>query len=120
MIFRLFRQEIEKANVLNEELGMGIGLFQGATNLFLNGIVLGVLYGGAQMIKTGVRVLLFSYFFFFYILQFQGEMSPGALMSFLVSAQTIQKSLSQLSIVFGNALKGWTAAARVFQVNLKL
>ncbi|PAV92004.1 hypothetical protein WR25_22122 isoform B [Diploscapter pachys] len=94
---KLFRQETEKANGLNEELGMGIGLFQGATNLFLNGIVLGVLYGGAQMIKTG------------------GEMSPGALMSFLVSAQTIQKSLSQLSIVFGNALKGWTAAARVFQ-----
>ena len=59
MIFRLFRQETEKADVLNEELGMGIGLFQGATNLFLNGIVLGVLYGGAQMIKTGVSLIIF-------------------------------------------------------------
>ncbi|KIH64335.1 ABC transporter, ATP-binding protein [Ancylostoma duodenale] len=44
-----------------------------------------------------------------------GEMTPGELMSFLVTAQTIQRSLSQLSIVFGNAVKGWTAGARVFQ-----
>lgn len=37
-------------------------------------------------------------------------------MAFLVTAQTIQKSLAQLSIVFGSALKGYTAAGRVFQV----
>ncbi|EPB73162.1 ABC transporter, ATP-binding protein [Ancylostoma ceylanicum] len=47
--------------------------------------------------------------------QIIGEMTPGELMSFLVTAQTIQRSLSQLSIVFGNAVKGWTAGARVFQ-----
>lgn len=33
----LFETEAEKAMVLNETLGVGIGLFQGGTNLFLNG-----------------------------------------------------------------------------------
>ncbi|RCN44245.1 putative antigen peptide transporter-like 2 [Ancylostoma caninum] len=93
---RLFEREIRSACSLQETLGMGIGLFQGATNFFLNGIVLSVLYGGSKMINAG-------------------EMTPGELMSFLVTAQTIQRSLSQLSIVFGNAVKGWTAGARVFQ-----
>lgn len=72
-------------------------LFTAGTNLFLNGIVLSVLYAGSGLIHTG-------------------KMSPGELMSFLVTAQTIQKSLSQLSVIFGHALKGWTAGARVFQV----
>jgi ATP-binding cassette subfamily B (MDR/TAP) protein 8 len=34
---RLFKQEVLHAQRLNELLGAGIGLFQGATNLFLNG-----------------------------------------------------------------------------------
>ncbi|CAI5437488.1 unnamed protein product [Caenorhabditis angaria] len=93
---RLFDEELDKARSMQEQLGLGIGLFQGATNLFLNGIVLSVLYGGTNLIA-------------------QGEMSPGALMSFLVSAQTIQRSLSQLSIIFGSAIKGWTAGGRVLQ-----
>ncbi|GMS95864.1 hypothetical protein PENTCL1PPCAC_18039, partial [Pristionchus entomophagus] len=36
-------------------------------------------------------------------------------MSFLVTAQTIQKSLAQLSITFGTALKGYVAGGRVIQ-----
>ncbi|KAK5981121.1 ATP-binding cassette transporter sub-family B member 8, partial [Trichostrongylus colubriformis] len=97
---RLFEREVRKACSMQETLGMGIGLFQGATNFFLNGIVLSVLYGGSSLIK-------------------EGKMTPGELMAFLVTAQTIQRSLSQLSIVFGNALKGWTAGARAFEfVNL--
>ncbi|CAD6186229.1 unnamed protein product [Caenorhabditis auriculariae] len=93
---KLFEEELRKSCQLQEQLGFGVGMFQGATNLFLNGIVLSVLYGGASLIA-------------------QNEMSPGALMSFLVSAQTIQRSLSQLSIIFGTAVKGWTAGARVMQ-----
>ncbi|CAJ0932744.1 unnamed protein product, partial [Mesorhabditis belari] len=92
----LFKQEVIRGAAMQEQLGMGIGVFQAGTNLFLNGVVLGVLYGGSQLLSTG-------------------DMSPGGLMSFLVTAQTIQKSLSQLSIVMGTSLKGWTAAARVFQ-----
>ncbi|KAK6044081.1 hypothetical protein COOONC_18414 [Cooperia oncophora] len=97
---RLFEREVRKACSMQELLGMGIGLFQGATNFFLNGIVLSVLYGGSSLIK-------------------EGKMTPGELMAFLVTAQTIQRSLSQLSLVFGTALKGWTAGARAFEfVNL--
>lgn len=96
-VFSLFHQQVEKSRVLSEELGMGIGLFQAATNIFLNGIVLGVLYGGARLIVAD-------------------NIAPGDLMSFLVNAQTIQRSLTQLSLVFGNAIKGYTACARVHEV----
>ncbi|KAK6019571.1 ABC transporter, ATP-binding protein [Ostertagia ostertagi] len=50
---RLFEREVRKACAMQEWLGMGIGLFQGATNFFLNGIVLSVLYGGSSLIKEG-------------------------------------------------------------------
>ncbi|VDL71178.1 unnamed protein product [Nippostrongylus brasiliensis] len=93
---RLYEREVRKACSMQETLGMGIGLFQGATNFFLNGIVISVLYGGSSLIK-------------------EGKLTPGELMSFLVTAQTIQRSLSQLSVVFGTALKGWTAGARAFE-----
>ncbi|KAF1770190.1 hypothetical protein GCK72_002008 [Caenorhabditis remanei] len=93
---RLFDSELDKARSMQEQLGIGIGIFQAGTNLFLNGMILSVLYGGSNLIS-------------------KGEMTPGALMSFLVSAQTIQRSLSQLSIIFGTAIKGWTAGGRVLE-----
>ena len=34
------------------------------------------------------------------------QLSPGDLMSFLVATQTIQRSLSQLSLLFGQYVKG--------------
>jgi hypothetical protein len=34
-------------------------------------------------------------------------LSPGDLMAFLASAQTIQRSLAQLSLVFDNWVKVW-------------
>jgi hypothetical protein len=39
----MFEEEVEKARLLNVKLSFGIGVFQGCTNLFINGIVLGVL-----------------------------------------------------------------------------
>lgn len=69
------------------------------TNLFLNGVVLGTLYIGGNMLSTGV-------------------LKPGDLMSFLVCAQTIQKSLGQLSILWGTYVRGMSAGARVFEVNI--
>ncbi|PIC53006.1 hypothetical protein B9Z55_002881 [Caenorhabditis nigoni] len=93
---KLFDNELDKARAMQEQLGIGIGLFQTGTNLFLNGMILSVLYGGSNLIS-------------------KGEMTPGALMSFLVSSQTIQRSLSQLSIIFGTAIKGWTAGGRVLE-----
>lgn len=44
------------------------------------------------------------------------QLQPGDLMSFLVAAQTIQKSLAQLGIMFGTYVRGISAGARVFEV----
>ncbi len=78
------------------------------------GVILAVLYGGAKLIVSN-------------------EISPGHLMSFLVTSQTIQRwrtkvvlsmliglvrfrSLAQVSVLFGQAIKGLTASSRVFEV----
>lgn len=50
----------------------------------------------------------------------QDQLHPGDLMSFLVAAQTIQKSLAQLGIMFGTYVRGISAGARVFEVSLNL
>ncbi|XP_045131652.1 mitochondrial potassium channel ATP-binding subunit-like [Portunus trituberculatus] len=92
----LFTQELDKSRQLNEALGMGIGIFQAGSNLFLNGIVLGCLWCGGQLMATS-------------------QLQPGDLMSFLVAAQTIQKSLAQLGIMFGTYVRGISAGARVFE-----
>jgi hypothetical protein len=42
----MFNDEVEKARKLNIQLSFGIGIFQGLSNFFLNGIVLGVLFAG--------------------------------------------------------------------------
>jgi len=83
----MFGREVTKARRLNEMLGLGIGVFQAGTNLFLNGIVLTTLYYGGYLLSTE-------------------QLSAGDLMSFLVATQTIQRSLSQLSLLFGNFVKG--------------
>ncbi|CAD5218164.1 unnamed protein product [Bursaphelenchus okinawaensis] len=90
----LYEAELRKAEHLNIALGHGIGAFQAASNIFLNGVVLGVLYGGTKLMLT------------------TSDLSAGDLMSFLVAAQTIQKSLTQLSIVFGSAIKGFQSLGR--------
>merc|ERR1711962_1219973 len=91
-----YSTEVGKAQKLNEYLGMGIGLFQSGTVLFLNGIVLSTLYYGG------------------YLLSIQ-ELTPGDLMAFLVSTQNIQRSLGQMSILFGQYVRGSAAGARVFE-----
>ena len=48
------------------------------------------------------------------------QITPGALMSFLVATQTIQRSLGQISSLFGQVMRGMTAGSRVFEVNLSL
>lgn len=72
---------------------------QAGSNLFLNGIVLGTLYIGGSLLATN-------------------QLKPGDLMSFLVAAQTIQRSLAQLSILFGTYVRGISAGARVFEVRV--
>lgn len=53
-------------------LGVGVGLFQGLSNLAINGLALVVLYYGGSLLAAK-------------------EMEPGDLMSFLVATQTIQR-----------------------------
>jgi len=65
--------------------------------LFLNGMVLSTLWVGGHLLSIG-------------------SLTPGDLMAFLVASQTIQRSLSQLSLLYGTALRGLTAGTAVFEV----
>uniref|UniRef100_A0A914H4J0 Mitochondrial potassium channel ATP-binding subunit n=1 Tax=Globodera rostochiensis TaxID=31243 RepID=A0A914H4J0_GLORO len=92
----LYRTEVQKARSLGERLGVGIAFFQALSNLFLNGIVLGVLYGGGQLVAGQ-------------------QLSPGDLMSFMATTQIIQRSVAQFSLIFGNGVKAWTSCARILE-----
>ena len=45
---RMFSEEVEYARQLNSKLSFGIGVFQGLSNLFVNTIVLGVIFAGKK------------------------------------------------------------------------
>jgi len=93
----MFGEEIEKARNLNVKLSFGIGIFQGLSNMFINGVVLGVIYAGGQMLINN-------------------EINAGQMMAYLAATQMIQRSFTQLSILFGQALRGLSSGARVFEV----
>ncbi|XP_071104467.1 mitochondrial potassium channel ATP-binding subunit-like [Haliotis cracherodii] len=92
----LYSQQVEKACHLNTQLGIGIGMFQGLANAALNGVVLGTMFAGGWMMSVH-------------------ELNAGDLMSFLVATQTIERSLAQMSLLFGQIVKGVSAGARVFE-----
>jgi ATP-binding cassette subfamily B (MDR/TAP) protein 8 len=48
----LFNREIEKAKKLNIQLSAGIGVFQGLSNMFINGMVLSVLFISGKYIES--------------------------------------------------------------------
>lgn len=70
---------------------------QSGANLFLNGIVLGTVGIGGSLLSSG-------------------QIKAGDLMAFLVATQTIQRSLAQLSLLFGHYVRGTSAGSRVFEV----
>ncbi|XP_044746147.1 mitochondrial potassium channel ATP-binding subunit isoform X2 [Coccinella septempunctata] len=92
----LFDTEAALAMDLNISLGFGIGWFQAGTNLFLNGMVLGTIYMGGYLLSSN-------------------QLSPGELMAFLMASQTIQRSLAQISLLFGSVIRGMAAGTRVFE-----
>jgi ATP-binding cassette, subfamily B (MDR/TAP), member 8 len=92
----LFQNEVNKARDLNIRLGVGIGIFQGLNNLVMNGIVLGTIALGGQYVS-------------------QHRLSAGDLMAFLVATQTIQRSLTQISVLIGQAIRGMSAGARIHE-----
>ncbi|KAK5616557.1 ATP-binding cassette, sub-B (MDR TAP), member 8 [Crenichthys baileyi] len=93
---QLYAYEVDKSCEMNENLGGGIAVFQGLSNVALNCIVLGTIFAGGTLISSN-------------------EMSPGDLMSFLVASQTVQRSLASISILFGQVVRGISSGARVFE-----
>lgn len=93
---QLYSAEVQKSCELNENLGTGIAVFQGLSNIALNCIVLGTIFAGGTLVS-------------------RSEMSPGDLMSFLVASQTVQRSLASISILFGQVVRGLSSGSRVFE-----
>lgn len=60
-------------------------------------MVLGTMFMGGHLMSTG-------------------QMSAGDVMAFLVNAQTVQRSVANLSLLFGSVVKGISAGGRVFEV----
>lgn len=69
--------------------------------LFLTGMVLGTLCFGGHLMASNV-------------------LTAGDLMSFLVSTQMIQRSMAQMSLLFGSYIKGLSSGARIFEVEWKI
>ncbi|XP_058153975.1 mitochondrial potassium channel ATP-binding subunit isoform X1 [Dasypus novemcinctus] len=88
--------ELESSRCKSEELGRGIALFQGLSNIAFNCMVLGTLLIGGSLVAGQ-------------------QLTGGDLMSFLVASQTVQRSMANLSILFGQVVRGLSAGARVFE-----
>ena len=92
----MFQTEVNKACDLNIRLGVGIGIFQGLSNLVTHGIILSTIAVGGQYV-------------------YQNRLFAGDLMAFLVATQTIQRSLTQMSTLIGQAIRGLSAGARIHE-----
>ncbi|XP_067887160.1 mitochondrial potassium channel ATP-binding subunit isoform X2 [Heterodontus francisci] len=91
-----FSKEVDKSSNMSQFLGFGIGIFQGLSNFTLNCIVLGTIcVSGVLLAKEQLRA--------------------GDMMSFLVATQTVQRSLANISITFGQVIRGMSSGSRVFE-----
>lgn len=46
------------------------------------------------------------------------QLSAGQLMAYLMATQTIQRSLAQISLLFGTVVRGVAAGSRVLEVSI--
>nr|XP_046914963.1 mitochondrial potassium channel ATP-binding subunit-like isoform X2 [Dermatophagoides farinae] len=89
-----FFDELLKFDHLNQKFSSGFSIFQGLTNLAINGIVLvTLLFGGYNLLG--------------------GRMTAGNLMAFLATTQTIQRSLFQLSMLYGHYIKTTSSLQKI-------
>ncbi|XP_075070377.1 LOW QUALITY PROTEIN: mitochondrial potassium channel ATP-binding subunit [Mixophyes fleayi] len=93
---QLYTAEVNRSVRMNEVLGIGIAVFQGLSNIALNCIVLGTIFAGGSLMAGN-------------------ELSAGDLMSFLVASQTVQRSMANMSVLFGQVVRGLSAGGRVFE-----
>ncbi|KAL1768280.1 ATP-binding cassette sub-family B member 8, mitochondrial isoform X1 [Sigmodon hispidus] len=91
-----YEAELEACRCKAEELGRGIALFQGLSNIAFNCMVLGTLFVGGSLVAGQ-------------------QLKGGDLMSFLVASQTVQRSIASLSVLFGQVVRGLSAGARAFE-----
>ncbi|XP_066093870.1 mitochondrial potassium channel ATP-binding subunit isoform X3 [Saccopteryx bilineata] len=91
-----YRAELEGSRCKAEALGRGIALFQGLSNIAFNCMVLGTLFIGGSLVAGQ-------------------QLTGGDLMSFLVASQTVQRSMANLSVLFGQVVRGLSAGTRVFE-----
>ncbi|XP_028630588.1 ATP-binding cassette sub-family B member 8, mitochondrial [Grammomys surdaster] len=91
-----YQEELESCRCKAEELGRGIALFQGLSNIAFNCMVLGTLFIGGSLVAGQ-------------------QLKGGDLMSFLVASQSVQRSMASLSVLFGQVVRGLSAGARVFE-----
>lgn len=72
------------------------------------------------------RTFLYSYFFSVVLMTLYmggyllstNKLTAGEVMAFLMASQTIQRSLAQVSLLFGSVVRGAAAGARIFEVML--
>lgn len=91
-----YAAELEASCCKAEQLGRGIALFQGLSNMAFNCMVLGTLFVGGSLVAGQ-------------------QLKGGDLMSFLVASQTVQRSMANLSVLFGQVVRGLSAGGRVFE-----
>ncbi|KAJ1678558.1 hypothetical protein EV182_003812, partial [Spiromyces aspiralis] len=93
----LYSEACEWAVRANNRFGLHMGVFRGLTNVSIGGMVLIVMYYGGTLVS-------------------KGEMSPGNLMSFMISTQAAQRALDALGGLVGQTVKAVGSAGRVFEL----
>ncbi|KAJ3055188.1 ATP-binding cassette, sub-B (MDR TAP), member 8 [Rhizophlyctis rosea] len=91
-----YGEAMEAASLLNTKLGFHIGAFQGMTNASIGCMILVILYYGGKLVASG-------------------DMTGGQLMTYMVSTQNLQRSLALVGVLFGQVIKAFGSAARVFE-----
>ena len=97
----MYEKSCLKAQGLNIELGIHVGLFQAMTSTAIGWMVLGILYYG------GIKVS-------------HNEMEAGDLMTYMLSIESAQKSLISLGELFAKTMQAMSCADRIFYfINLE-